>query len=85
MVTSVRGVRMCVGGAPTMTYVITWTVPVQTAVPPDGRDRIARRASYQIFDTTLFHCYIKTYNYKVLNSVLVYLCCILYSVFLNAS
>lgn len=45
MVTSVRGVRICVGGAPTMTYVITWTVPVQTAVPPDGRDWIARRAS----------------------------------------
>lgn len=45
MDTSVRGVRICVGGAPTMTYVITWTVPVQTAVPRDGRDRIARRAS----------------------------------------
>lgn len=43
VVTSVRGVRICVGGASTMTYVITWTVPVQTAVPPDGRERIARR------------------------------------------
>lgn len=40
--TSVRGVKIRVGGAPTMTYVITWTVPVQTAVPPDGRDRVAR-------------------------------------------
>lgn len=59
MVTSVRGVRICVGGAPTMTYVITWTVPVQTAVPPDGRDRIARRASFQMFYATLFHCYLK--------------------------
>lgn len=60
MDTSVRGVKIRVDGAPTMTYVITWTVPVQTAVPPDGRDRVARTASYQIFDTTLFHCYIKT-------------------------
>lgn len=45
MDTLVSTVRICVGGAPTMTYVITWTGLVQTAVPPDGRDWIARRAS----------------------------------------
>lgn len=40
-----------------MTYVITWTVPVLTAVPPDGRDRVARTASYQIL---ILHCFIVT-------------------------
>lgn len=59
MDTLVRTVRICVGGASTMTYVITWTGPVLIAVPPDGRDRIARRASYQMFYATLFHCYLK--------------------------